>query len=95
MKGKSYPVQFMHFRDNKDRPAGGKGKVPKSSKENDGKKLASTQRKRQLEWRRRRMWVNCAIKQTYLRYLLRQRLLRLATYYEVNGNVLKLRQGCL
>jgi len=49
MKGKSYPVQFMHFRDNKDRPAGGKGKVPKSSKENDGKKSASTQRKRQLE----------------------------------------------
>jgi len=44
MKGKSYPVQFMHFRDNKDRPAGGKGKVPKSSKENDGKKSDSMQR---------------------------------------------------
>ena len=49
MKGKLYPVKFMHFRDNKDRPAGGKGKVPKSSKENDGKKSASMQRKRQLE----------------------------------------------
>ena len=53
MKGKPYPVQFMHFKDksstsNNSKHVGKQGKVTKSSRENgDGKGLV--ERKRQLE----------------------------------------------